>query len=53
MIKHNSTDLPAPNSTYPKGGVLCSADTFVQAKSSVLQMKFCRKNRQLLVAANR
>jgi hypothetical protein len=24
------------NSTYPKGGVSCSADTFVQAESSVL-----------------
>ena len=24
------------NSTYPKGGVSCSEDTFVQAESSVL-----------------
>ena len=26
------------NSTYPKGGVPCSADTFVQAESSVLRL---------------
>jgi len=41
------------NSTYPKGGVLCSADTFVQAESSVLRMKFCGKNPALRVAAKR
>jgi len=44
---------PAHNSTYPKGGVLCSKDTFVQAESSVLRMKFCGKNPALRVAANR
>ena len=44
---------PAANSTYPKGGVLCSADTFVQAESSVLRMKFSGKNPALRVAANR
>jgi len=43
----------AYNNTYPKGGVLCSADTFVQAESSVLRMKFCGKNTALRVAANR
>jgi hypothetical protein len=42
-----------PNSTYPKGGVLCSADTFLQAESSVLRMKFCGKNPALRVAAKR
>jgi hypothetical protein len=41
------------NSTYPKGGVSCSADTFVQAENSVLRMKFCGKNPALRVAANR
>jgi len=41
------------NSTYPKGGVLCSKDTFVQAESLVLRMKFCGKNPALRVAANR
>jgi len=44
---------PAGNSTYPKGGVSCFADTFVQAESSVLRMKFSGKNPALLVAANR
>ena len=44
---------PACNSTYPKGGVSCSADTFVQAESSVLRMKFSGKNPALRVAANR
>ena len=37
----------------PKGGVLCSADTFVQAESSVLRIKFCGKSPALRVAANR
>jgi len=42
-----------PNSTYPKGGVSFFADTFVQAESSVLRMKFCGKNPALRVAAKR
>jgi len=41
------------NSTYPKGGVLCSKDTFVQAESSVLRIKFCGKSPALRVAAKR
>jgi len=41
------------NSTYPKGGVWCFADTFVQAESSVLRMKFRGKSPALRVAANR
>jgi len=41
------------NSTYPKGGVSCSADTFVQAESLVLRMKFSGKSPALRVAANR
>ena len=44
---------PAHNSTYPKGGVSCSADTFVQAESSVLRMKFSGKSPALRVAAKR
>ena len=35
---------PACNNTYPKGGVSCFEDTFVQAESSVLRMKFSGKN---------
>jgi len=41
------------NSTYPKGGVSCFADAFVQAESSVLRMKFCGKSPALRVAAKR
>ncbi|SDD21013.1 hypothetical protein SAMN05216323_11042 [Williamwhitmania taraxaci] len=44
---------PACNSTYPKGGVSFFTDTFVQAESSVLRMKFSGKNPALRVAANR
>jgi len=29
------------NSTYPKGGALCFADTFVQAESLVLRLNIC------------
>jgi len=47
------TRTPAYNSTYPKGGVSCFADTFVQAESSVLRMKFSGKNPALRVAAKR
>ena len=45
--------LGTTNSGYPKGGVSCFADTFVQAESSVLRMKFCGKNSALRVAAKR
>ena len=41
--------MAATNSTYPKGGVSCFADTFVQAESSVLRMKFCDKDPACLV----
>ncbi|MDI1235539.1 MAG: hypothetical protein PSX81_14780 [bacterium] len=44
---------PADNSTYPKGGVSCSVDSFVVAESSVLRMKFSGKNPALRVAAKR
>lgn len=47
------TRKAAYNSTYPKGGVSCLADTFVQAESSVLRMKFSVKNPALRVAAKR
>ena len=49
----NEKRCPAGNSTYPKGGVQCSADTFVQAESSVHRMKFSGKNPALRVAAKR
>jgi len=41
------------NSTYPKGGVSCSKDSFVVNGSLVFQMKFCGKSSALRVAANR
>jgi len=44
---------PAANSTYKKLAVQYSADTFVVNQALVLRIKFCGKNRQLLVAAKR
>lgn len=41
------------NSTYPKGGVLCSKDSFVVNGSFAFQNKFCGKSPALRVAANR
>jgi len=43
----------ACNSTYPKGGVSCSKDSFVVNDSLVFQIKFSGKNPALLLAANR
>ena len=44
---------PAPNSTYPKGGVSCSTDSFVVNQTLVFQIKFCGKSPALRVAAKR
>jgi hypothetical protein len=44
---------PAPNSTYPKGGVSCSKDSFVVNQTLVFQIKFCGQNPALRVAAKR
>jgi Flp pilus assembly protein TadD len=41
------------NSTYPKGGVSCSKDSFVVNGTLVFQIKFCGKSPALRVAANR
>jgi hypothetical protein len=41
------------NSTYPKGGVSCSKDSFVVNQALVFQIKFCGKSPALRVAANR
>ena len=41
------------NSTYPKGGVLCSKDSFVVNQTLVFQIKFCGKSPALRVAAAR
>ena len=52
MTNGRQNRMPAHNSTYPKGGVSCFADTFVQAESSVLRMKFCVKRPQPREAPN-
>ncbi len=41
------------NSTYPKGGVSCSKDSFVVNQTLVFQIKFCGKSPALRVAASR
>jgi hypothetical protein len=41
------------NSTYPKGGVSCSKDSFVVNQTLVFQIKFCGKSPALRVASNR
>jgi hypothetical protein len=41
------------NSTYPKGGVSRSKDSFVGNQTLVFQIKFCGKSPALRVAANR
>jgi len=43
----------AHNSTYPKGGVSCSKDSFMVNGSLVFQIKFCGKSPALRVAAKR
>jgi hypothetical protein len=41
------------NSTYPKGGVSCSKDSFVVNQTFVFQILFCGKSPALRVAAKR
>ena len=41
------------NSTYPKGGVSCFADSFVVAENSVLRIKFSVKSPARRAAASR
>ena len=41
------------NSTYPKGGISCSKDSFVVNGSLVFQIKFCGKSPAHRVSANR
>jgi hypothetical protein len=47
------TERTTANSTYPKGGVSFSKDSFVINESSVFQIRFCGKSPALRVAANR
>jgi hypothetical protein len=41
------------NSTYPKGGVSCSKDSFAANGTLFFQIKFCGKSPALRVAAKR
>jgi len=53
----NNTDIDIEarthNSTYPKGGVLFSKDSFVVNETLVFQIKFCGESPALRVAAKR
>jgi len=44
---------PAPNSTYPKGGVSCSKDRFVVVETFLLLTNICGESPALRVAAKR
>jgi len=44
---------PAPNSTYKKLAVQCSADSFVVKQTFVLRINICGENRHLRQAPNR
>jgi len=50
---HGQKEARTANSTYPKGGVSCSKDSFVVNQTLVFQIKFCGENPALLVAAKR
>jgi len=52
-VKHTQHISTAGNSTYPKGGVSCSKDSFVVNQTLVFQIKFCGKSPALRVAAKR
>ena len=51
--KNQRTEWAAANSTYPKGEVSCSKDSFVVNQTLVFQIKFCGKSPALRVAAKR
>ena len=44
---------PTVNSTYPKGWVSCSKDSFVVNETLIFQLKFCGKSPAHRVAAKR
>jgi len=52
-MKYWNDKTPAPNSTYKKLAVQCSADSFVVNQTFVLRTNICGENRQLLIAAKR
>ncbi len=47
------TECTTANSTYQKGGVSYSKDSFVVNQTLVFQIKFCGKSPALRVAATR
>ncbi len=47
------TEARPHNSSYPKGGVSYSKDSFVVNQALVFQIKFCGKSPALRVAAKR
>ena len=47
------TNTTGYNSTYPKGGVSCSKDSFVVNQTLVFQINICGENRHLRQARNR
>ena len=49
----NDIEARTHNSTYPKGGVSCSKDSFVVNGTLVFQIKFSGKSPALRVAAKR
>ena len=52
-LQGRTTRTTGYNSTYPKGGVSCSKDSFVVNQTLVFQIKFCGKSPALRVAAKR
>jgi hypothetical protein len=50
---HGRQGSTGGNSTYPKGGVTCSKDSFEVSQTLVFQIKFCGKIPALRVAAKR
>jgi hypothetical protein len=52
-LQGRTTRTTGYNSTYPKGGVSCSKDSFEVNQTLVFQIKFCGKIPALRVAANR
>ena len=53
MTTHSTERTTGYNSTYPKGGVSCSKDSFVVNQTLVFQIKFCGKSPALRVAEKR
>jgi hypothetical protein len=53
QLCNGQTESTAGNSTYPKGGISCSKDSYVVNQTLVFQIKFCAKNPPQRKAAKR